>query len=97
MLEVWELRDRCGQRISDQILNLSGETSDHLIPFADLSHEGLNVPLVIKTALVADALDEAKCIYMVEQLDDGQMATQEVFDAAEVWIRRILGLTKAAP
>ena len=98
VLEVGESRDRCFELRANGIFDFAGEGRNKFVPFADFLDERLHVSLVEVAAFVADFdLGQLRGLDEVENLDDAEMAPQEVLYAPKLRITGVLRLAERLP
>ena len=91
MLEVRVVGDLGHELLAELVLERADEAGDEPIPLADGLRQRFHVTLSPEFSFVADFVQQAELLGMVQQRDDRQVATQEVLHAAAVGVASVLG------
>ena len=82
-------------------LQLVGQAADEAgergVPPGDFLDQGLHVAIFPVAALVSRAVEDAKFLRLVQQRDEAEMASKELFHAAQRRVAGVLRLTETPP
>jgi hypothetical protein len=84
----------CHTRVPSGVLERTAERGNQLIPRSNLSDEGFKIATFPVAAFIADCHSKPNPFGGIEHCNDGQMASQKVFESMLVGV---LGLAERVP